>query len=137
MTGNNTEKDRQRTYIAIDLKSFYASVECNERGLNPLTTNLVVADRSRTEKTICLAVSPSLKAIGIPGRPRLFEVVEKVKLYNARRYAQLKKLGLSGFEGSSYDSTVLAEHPELELDYIAAHGLQRQDLQYLPPLYRA
>ena len=75
MTGNNTEKDRQRTYIAIDLKSFYASVECNERGLNPLTTNLVVADRSRTEKTICLAVSPSLKAIGIPGRPRLFEVV--------------------------------------------------------------
>ena len=120
MTGKTTEKNRQRTYVAIDLKSFYASVECNERGLNPLTTNLVVADRSRTEKTICLAVSPSLKAIGIPGRARLFEVVEKVGLHNAGRLAQLKKLGMSGFEGSSCDSTVLAGHPELELDYIAA-----------------
>ena len=68
-----------RTYIAIDLKSFYASVECMERGLDPLTTNLVVADRSRTEKTICLAVSPSLKAYGIPGRPRLFEVEQKIR----------------------------------------------------------
>ena len=68
-----------RTYIAIDLKSFYASVECMERGLDPLTTNLVVADASRTEKTICLAVSPSLKAYGISGRARLFEVVERVK----------------------------------------------------------
>lgn len=66
-----------RTYIAIDLKSFYASVECMERGLDPMTTNLVVADKSRTEKTICLAVSPSLKAYGLPGRPRLFEVVQK------------------------------------------------------------
>lgn len=66
-----------RIYAAIDLKSFYASVECVERGLDPLTTNLVVADPSRTEKTICLAVSPSLKAYGIPGRPRLFEVVQK------------------------------------------------------------
>ena len=113
MTGKTTEKNRQRTYVAIDLKSFYASVECNERGLNPLTTNLVVADRSRTEKTICLAVSPSLKAIGIPGRARLFEVVEKVGLHNAGRLAQLKKLGMSGFEGSSCDSTVLAGHPEL------------------------
>ena len=74
-----------RTYIAIDLKSFYASVECRERGLNPLAANLVVADLSRTQKTICLAVSPSLKAYGIPGRPRLFEVVQKVKEINARR----------------------------------------------------
>ena len=72
-----------RTYIAIDLKSFYASVECMERGLDPLTTNLVVADASRTEKTICLAVSPSLKAYGISGRARLFEVVERVKEVNA------------------------------------------------------
>ena len=69
----------QRTYIAIDLKSYYASVECMERGLDPMTTNLVVADLSRTEKTICLAVSPSLKAYGISGRARLFEVVERVK----------------------------------------------------------
>ena len=68
----------ERTYIAIDLKSFYASVECQERGLDPLTTNLVVADVSRTEKTICLAVSPALKAYGIPGRARLFEVVQRV-----------------------------------------------------------
>ena len=73
---------KQRTYIAIDLKSFYASVECIERGLDPLTTNLVVADASRTEKTICLAVSPALKSFGIPGRPRLFEVVQKVKEVN-------------------------------------------------------
>ena len=69
----------QRSYIAIDLKSFYASVECIERGLNPMTTNLVVADKSRTEKTICLAVSPALKSYGIPGRARLFEVIQKVK----------------------------------------------------------
>jgi DNA polymerase V len=75
----------ERTYIAIDLKSFYASVECIERGLNPLTTNLVVADASRTEKTICLAVSPSLKTCGIPGRARLFEVIQKVKQANAER----------------------------------------------------
>ena len=72
--------ERKRTYIAIDLKSFYASVECRERGLDPLTTNLVVADRGRTDKTICLAVTPSLKAHGIPGRPRLFEVVQKVSI---------------------------------------------------------
>ena len=77
-----------RTYIAIDLKSFYASVECVERGLDPLDTNLVVADVSRTEKTICLAVSPSLKAWGIPGRARLFEVVQKVREVNARRLSE-------------------------------------------------
>ena len=75
----------EKTYIAIDLKSFYASVECAERHFDPLTTNLVVADESRTEKTICLAVSPSLKAYGIPGRARLFEVVQRVKEVNAKR----------------------------------------------------
>ena len=75
----------QRTYIAIDLKSFYASVECKERNRDPMTTNLVVADASRTEKTICLAVSPSLKNYGIPGRPRLFEVIQKVNAVNALR----------------------------------------------------
>lgn len=77
--------EKERNYIAIDLKSFYASVECRERGLNPLTTHLVVADKSRTEKTICLAVSPSLKEYGIPGRPRLFEVVQKVEAANRFR----------------------------------------------------
>ncbi len=76
---------KQSIYVAIDLKSFYASVECKERGLNPITTNLVVADSSRTEKTICLAVSPSLKAYGLPGRPRLFEVVQKIKEVNIER----------------------------------------------------
>ena len=74
-----------KIYAAIDLKSFYASVECVERGLDPLTTNLVVADESRTEKTICLAVSPSLKQYGIPGRPRLFQVIQKVKKINEER----------------------------------------------------
>ena len=77
--------DKTRTYIAIDLKSFYAPVECIERNLNPMTTNLVVADKSRTEKTICLAVSPSLKSFGLPGRPRLFEVVQKVREANSIR----------------------------------------------------
>lgn len=88
-----------KTYLAIDLKSFYASVECMERGLDPMTTNLVVADQSRTEKTICLAVSPSLKTFGIPGRPRLFEVVQKIKNVNAER--QRKAPGRK-FTGSSY-----------------------------------
>uniref|UniRef100_UPI003A872B9C DHHA1 domain-containing protein n=1 Tax=Anaerobutyricum hallii TaxID=39488 RepID=UPI003A872B9C len=77
--------EKERTYIAIDLKSFYASVECKERNRDPLTTNLVVADKSRTEKTICLAVSPALKYYGIPGRARLFEVVQKVKEANSAR----------------------------------------------------
>ena len=81
---------KSRTYIAIDLKSFYASVECVERGLDPLTTNLVVADESRTDKTICLAVSPSLKAYGIPGRPRLFEVVQKVAQINRTQRPRLE-----------------------------------------------
>ena len=77
--------EKKRTYIAIDLKSFYASVECKERNRDPLATNLVVADKSRTEKTICLAVSPALKCYGIPGRARLFEVVQKVKEANSAR----------------------------------------------------
>ena len=83
----------ERTYIAIDLKSFYASVECVERRLDPLTTNLVVADSSRTEKTICLAVSPSLKAHGISGRARLFEVVQRVKEVNRERLSAAIKGG--------------------------------------------
>ena len=82
---------KQRTYIAIDLKSFYASVECRERGLDPLDTNLVVADESRTDKTICLAVTPSLKSYGISGRGRLFEVKQRVKEANAGRYSGGKR----------------------------------------------
>ena len=107
----------ERTYIAIDLKSFYASVECRERGLNPLTTNLVVADLSRTEKTICLAVSPSLKAYGISGRARLFEVVERVKDINAER---LRIAPGHVFSEKSFDAPSLAADPSLELDYIVA-----------------
>ena len=86
----------EKVYIAIDLKSFYASVECMERGYDPMTTNLVVADASRTEKTICLAVSPSLKSYGIPGRPRLFEVVQKIREVNARRRLQAPEKELTG-----------------------------------------
>lgn len=108
---------KERTYIAIDLKSFYASVECRERGLDPLTTNLVVADKSRTEKTICLAVSPSLKSYGIPGRPRLFEVVQKVKEVNAQR--QRKAPGRKLTDASS-DNTVVQSTPSVALDYIVA-----------------
>lgn len=106
-----------RTYIAIDLKSFFASVECRERGLDPLTTNLVVADPERTEKTICLAVSPSLKRYGIPGRARLFEVVQRMKEVNRER--KLKAPGRE-FKGASFDAAELAEHPELEISYITA-----------------
>ncbi|MGN0805257.1 MAG: DNA methylase, partial [Candidatus Coproplasma sp.] len=109
--------DKQRTYFAIDLKSFYASVECVERGLDPLTTNLLVADESRTEKTICLAVSPSLKAYGISGRARLFEAIQQVKAANneRRRKAQNRKL-----EGSSWNDKELKANPSLAIDYITA-----------------
>lgn len=106
-----------KTYISIDLKSFYASVECMERGLDPLNTNLVVADASRTQKTICLAVSPSLKAYGIPGRARLFEVEQKVKEANARRQTKAPKNIL---DGKSVFATELNENPCLAIDYIAA-----------------
>ena len=126
---------RERTYVAIDLKSFYASVECGERGVNPLTTNLVVADRSRTDKTICLAVSPSLKAIGIPGRARLFEVVERVNLYNAQRLAELRKRGTEDFSGSSTDSTELRADPSLRLDYIAATPRMAYYMNYSAKIY--
>ena len=108
---------KDRLYLAIDLKSFYASVECVERGLDPLKTNLVVADPTRTDKTICLAVSPSLKACGIPGRARMFEVVEKVRQANALRRA--KAPGRT-FTGKSCFSEELDQNPALELDYIVA-----------------
>ncbi|QOX63237.1 DNA methylase [Anoxybacterium hadale] len=108
---------KNRTYMAIDLKSFYASVECMERELDPLTTNLVVADASRTEKTICLAVSPSLKAYGISGRARLFEVIQKVREVNA---ARLRLAPGRTFMGTSFSDTELKSSPGLSLDYIAA-----------------
>ena len=106
-----------KQYIAIDLKSFYASVECVERGLDPLTTNLVVADSSRTEKTICLAVSPSLKSYGIPGRARLFEVIQKVKEVNSLRQRKAPK---HNFSGKSTDFTELSKNPSLEIDFLIA-----------------
>ena len=107
----------EKSYIAIDLKSYYASLECVERGLDPMTANLVVADMSRTEKTICLAVSPALKAWGIPGRARMFEVIQKVKEVNALR---LYKAPGRKFTGKSVDGEELKEDPSLELDFIAA-----------------
>jgi len=123
---------KNRTYIAIDLKSFYASVECMERGLDPLTTNLVVADPSRTEKTICLAVSPSLKAYGIPGRPRLFEVVQKVKEVNALR---LRKVPERVFSGASFSDTELKFSPSISLDYIVAPPRMAYYIEYSTKIY--
>ena len=124
--------EKKRTYIAIDLKSFYASVECKERNRDPLTTNLVVADKSRTEKTICLAVSPALKCYGIPGRARLFEVVQKVKEANsARRWKAPNRT----FIGSSDDSTELNINPALEIDYIVAPPRMALYLEYSTRIY--
>lgn len=122
----------ERTYLAIDLKSFYASVECVERGLDPLTTNLVVADASRTEKTICLAVSPSLKAYGIPGRARLFEVVQRVKEVNAQR-----KMLAPGrtFSGESCDAARLAASPDLAASYITATPRMAHYIDYSTRIY--
>ena len=119
-------------YIAIDLKSFYASVECRERGLDPLGTNLVVADESRTEKTICLAVSPSLKSWGIPGRARLFEVIQKVRQVNAarRKAAPGGKLTASSF----YDGEIRRD-PTLAVDYITAQPRMALYMDYSARIY--
>ena len=108
---------KEKCYICCDLKSFYASVECVERGLDPMTTNLVVADKRRTDKTICLAVSPSLKAYGISGRARLFEVVQKVKEVNLRRQRQAPGRRLTG---ASWHDRSVQENPSLALDYLVA-----------------
>lgn len=120
-------------YAAIDLKSFYASVECVERGLNPMTTNLVVADESRTEKTICLAVSPSLKAYGIPGRARLFQVVQQVREANRERR---RKAPGQVFTGESYDDTELKASPELSISYIAAPPRMAYYMEYSTRIYQ-
>ena len=122
----------ERTYIAIDLKSFYASVECVERGLDPMTTNLVVADESRTEKTICLAVSPSLKSYGIPGRARLFEAVQKIKEANAKR---LQRAPDQKFTGESCDAGELQSHPELSIGYITASPRMAYYMKYSTRIY--
>lgn len=122
-----------KTYIAIDLKSFYASVECVERGLNPMTTHLVVADKSRTEKTICLAVTPSLKALGIPRRARLFEVSAKVRKVNAERQQNAPR---RVFTGSSFDATVLNAHPEYRLDFIVAPPRMAHYMEFSTRIYQ-
>lgn len=124
--------DREYTYIAIDLKSFYASVECVERGLDPMNTNLVVADKSRTDKTICLAVSPSLKAYGIPGRPRLFEVIRKLKEVNRER--QRKAPGQI-FTGASVHAIELEYMPELKVDFVTAVPRMALYLEYSGRIY--
>lgn len=121
-----------RTYIAIDLKSFYASVECVDRGLDPMTTNLVVADSSRTEKTICLAVSPSLKSYGIGGRARLFEVVQKVREVN---YERRMKIPYGMFTGKSWRNPDLQAHPDWELDYIVAPPRMARYMQMSAHIY--
>lgn len=122
----------QHTYIAIDLKSFFASVECVERGLDPLTTNLVVADASRTEKTICLAVTPSLKAYGIGGRARLFEVVQRVREVNRQRWHRSYAHCLSG---KSSNARALEQHPDWEVDYIVAPPRMAYYIEYSRRIY--
>ncbi len=122
----------EKSYIAVDLKSFYSSVECVERGLDPLATNLVVADSSRTEKTICLAVSPSLKAYGISGRARLFEVIQKVKEANAKR---LKYANGHTFVGSSHNDTELSQNSNLEISYIVAPPRMAKYIEYSTRIY--
>lgn len=124
--------EENHIYIAIDLKSFYASVECIERQLDPLTTHLVVADAGRTTKTICLAVSPSLKAYGIPGRARLFEVVQKVNEVNRIRK---NKAPNRQFTGASYNAPELEKHPELELSYIIAPPRMAFYIEYSTIIY--
>ena len=121
------ENKYDKIYIAIDLKSFYASVECQERGLNPLTTNLVVADNSRTEKTICLAISPSLKQYGIPGRARLFEVIQKVNEVNIQRKILAPN---HKFTCASYDDIALKKNKDLELSYIIAPPRMKFYMEY-------
>ncbi len=129
---------KQRSYIAIDLKSFYASVECRERGLDPLDTNLVVADESRTDKTICLAVTPSLKAYGISGRARLFEVVQRVKEANRGR---LYDAPGQRFSGKSCFFSIKC-HTEAgdwlsncTTAYGLLYGIQHTHLQYLSEVH--
>src|SRR5574344_3614 len=125
-------EQQKRTYIAIDLKSFYASVECADRRLDPLTTNRVVADESRTEKTICLAVSPSLKQWGIGGRARLFEVVQRVRNLN---YERRKRAG-GRLTGKSISDNELKAHPDWAVDYIVAMPRMARYIEVSTQIYR-
>ena len=136
--------ERVRQYVAIDAKSFYASVECVERHLNPLTTNLVVADESRTEKTICLAVSPALKAYGVPGRPRLFEVIQRIGVVNQQRLSAGIRSGAIKrdpetkkykFSSASFDAEVIEKDPTLEVSYIIAPPRMRLYEEYSSRIY--
>lgn len=126
------DKNKEMCYISIDLKSFYASTECRERNLDPLTTNLVVADASRTTKTICLAVTPALKKYGIPGRARLFEVVKKVKEAN-----EIRRRNAPGgvFTGESYDARELEENPSLAISYLIAPPRMALYMKYSTEIY--
>lgn len=125
-------KEEQKIYAAIDLKSFYASVECVERGLDPLTSLLVVADESRTEKTICLAVSPALKAYGVGGRARLFEAVQRVAQVNRER---LRAAPGHRFSGKSSDDVVIRQHPEMEIDFLRAMPRMGLYINYSSRIY--
>lgn len=125
---------KERTYVCCDLKSFYASVECVERGLDPMTTNLVVADKRRTEKTICLAVTPSLKAYGISGRARLFEVVQRVAEINAQR--RWNAPGYQ-FSGASWNDSEVRQDLSLELDYIVAPPRMAHYIDWSTRIYQA
>lgn len=136
--------ERVRQYVAIDAKSFYASVECVERHLNPLTTNLVVADESRTEKTICLAVSPALKAHKVPGRPRLFEVIQRIRDVNRERMNAGIRSGVIKrnpetkkyqFSSASFDAEALESDPTLEVSYIIAPPRMRLYEEYSSRIY--
>ena len=120
-------------YLAIDLKSFYASVECVERGLDPLDTHLVVADEKRTEKTICLAVTPALKAYGIPGRVRLFEVMQKAEMINRER---LRKNGYHAFSGASASAKALKTDASLQLQYLVAPPQMAHYIQISTQIYQ-
>ena len=124
---------REKTYLCIDLKSFYASVECVERGLDPLTTNLVVADESRTNKTICLAVSPGLKSYGVPGRPRLFEVQQQVEKLNREREI---RNGYKEFRCESYDINEINSDPSVKLGFIVAEPRMNYYMQYSGDIYK-
>ena len=136
--------EQVRQYVAIDAESFYASVECVERHLNPLTTNLVVADESRTEKTICLAVSPALKAHGVPGRPRLFEVIQRVRDVNRERMnAGIRSGAIKRnpetkryqFSSASFDAEAIESDPTLEVSYIIAPPRMRLYEEYSSRIY--
>ena len=121
-----------RVYLCIDLKSFYASVDCRERNLDPMNTNLVVADESRTEKTVCLAISPTMKQYGLGGRARLYEVLQKVREVN---YKRKKDNNYKTFNGKSYIDSELKDNSNLELDFIIAPPQMKKYMDYSTKIY--